>query len=467
MNRLLKKTLLHLSSQAGVSAVSAGSAVVVLKLCGYEGRFVYEIAAALVLIRLLLNLGRGPRPILTTYFVRKRFTIVLREETKAAVGLIATCYVMQWPATQTTIGLLLGVNLVLQVGMLYLSKLIRSLLVRHDHRTPGAARNRQVIIVGTGAKGKAVADMILRSPELDTLLMGFLDYRRGGLWRYRDIPLLGHPDLFPTLVSTCQIDALVVAVEPEDMALTQSLYETAEKMGVTVCLLPNIYDAHICKARPGYINGTPVVVYRAVPESRAAEAAKLAVDKVGAMAGLVLTLPVMLAAALAIKLESRGPIFFKQTRSGLNGRRFELLKLRTMCNGAEKLKEKLRHRNEMSGPVFKIKNDPRVTSVGRILRKFSIDELPQFINVLRGDMSLVGPRPPLPKEVARYEPWQHRKLSVRPGVTCLWQVNGRNEINFEEWMRLDLRYIDNWSLWLDTKLILKTIPAVMKGRGAS
>jgi len=173
----------------------------------------------------------------------------------------------------------------------------------------------------------------------------------------------------------------------------------------------------------------------------------------------------ILMTALFIKLDSRGPIFYKQTRCGLNGRQFSMYKFRTMCCDAEKQKDDLLHENEMSGPVFKIKDDPRVTRVGRFLRKFSIDEVPQFLNVLKGEMSLVGPRPPLPHEVAGFLPWQRRKLSVKPGVTCIWQVNGRNNIGFEEWMRLDLDYIDNWSLWLDAKIIARTIPTVIKGSG--
>jgi lipopolysaccharide/colanic/teichoic acid biosynthesis glycosyltransferase len=159
-------------------------------------------------------------------------------------------------------------------------------------------------------------------------------------------------------------------------------------------------------------------------------------------------------------------VLFRQTRCGLYGRRFTLYKFRTMVEGAEERLAELQHLNEMDGPVFKSRRDPRVTRLGRLLRKFSLDELPQLWNVLRGDMSLVGPRPPIPDEVARYERWQRRRLSMKPGLTCLWQVSGRNELTFEEWMRLDLEYIDNWSLWLDLKIALKTIPAVLRGRGA-
>ena len=174
----------------------------------------------------------------------------------------------------------------------------------------------------------------------------------------------------------------------------------------------------------------------------------------------------MLSLALLIKLTSKGPVFFKQERCGLNGRKFTMFKFRTMVEDADQMKDLLAEKNEMDGPVFKITNDPRLTKVGKFLRKFSLDELPQLFNVLRGDMSLVGPRPPLPKEVSQYDPWQRRKLSMKPGLTCLWQINGRNNINFERWMKMDLEYIDNWSLWLDTKILLKTVPAVILGTGA-
>jgi len=170
---------------------------------------------------------------------------------------------------------------------------------------------------------------------------------------------------------------------------------------------------------------------------------------------------------VAIKLTSKGPIFFKQQRVGLNGRPFHMLKFRSMVVNAEELKAKLAAQNEQTGPVFKMKNDPRITGIGKFIRKFSIDELPQLINVLRGDMSVVGPRPPVPSEVAKYEAWQRRRLSVRPGLTCIWQVSGRNQITFDQWMYLDMQYIDHWSFLGDLHLIFRTVPVVLTGRGAS
>ncbi len=467
MNKLVKKVLLRLSSQTGVILVSVIVLLTMMYLTGYREKFVYEMAGTLALIRIAYYLTRGPRPILTTYFVRKHLKKVFNEEIRVAIAFVAACFLMSWPVDQGALLAFVTANMLAQIGMLYFATFSRRILLRMAASPNNGGCEKQAIVVGTGTRGKAVADMVLRSPELDTLLVGFLDYNKTGMWRYRDIPLLGHPDLLPQIIASCQVDALLVAVEPEDLAHAQTLFEVAEKMGVTVCLLPNVYEAEIAKVRPGYINGSPMVVYRAIPEGQFAHVAKTIVDKLGALAGLALFSPIILATAIAIKLDSKGPVFFKQPRSGLNGKPFGLLKFRTMCTDAEELKKKLEGQNEMSGPVFKIKNDPRVTRVGRILRKYSIDEVPQFVNVLRGEMSLVGPRPPLPKEVEKFEPWQHRKLSVRPGVTCTWQVGGRNDIDFEEWMRLDLKYIDNWSLWEDTKIIAKTIPAVLRSRGAS
>ncbi|SEM35967.1 exopolysaccharide biosynthesis polyprenyl glycosylphosphotransferase [Stigmatella aurantiaca] len=190
-------------------------------------------------------------------------------------------------------------------------------------------------------------------------------------------------------------------------------------------------------------------------------------DITSSSAALLVLSPLMLTVALLIKLTSRGPVLFKQKRVGLHGKPFSMLKFRSMVVNAEELKARLEAMNEQTGPVFKIKNDPRITRVGRFIRKYSIDELPQPLNVLRGEMSVVGPRPPLPNEVAKYAAWQRRRLSVRPGLTCIWQVSGRNQITFDEWMYLDMQYIDHWTLRTDLDLILKTVPVVLTGSGAS
>ena len=186
------------------------------------------------------------------------------------------------------------------------------------------------------------------------------------------------------------------------------------------------------------------------------EAAKRVMDIVLSFIGLVLLSPILLLVSLFIKIDSKGPIFFKQKRIGINGTEFEMFKFRSMVVNAEELKARLEEKNEMSGPMFKIADDPRITKVGRFIRKTSIDELPQLWNVIKGDMSLVGPRPSLPKEVAQFEPWMRKRFEVKPGLTCFWQVGGRNNIDFEEWMKLDIKYVKERSLLLDAKLIFKT-----------
>lgn len=193
--------------------------------------------------------------------------------------------------------------------------------------------------------------------------------------------------------------------------------------------------------------------------------AKRAIDIVGASIGLLLLLPLLTACAIAVKLTSRGSVFFRQTRIGKGGIEFSLIKFRTMRNNAHHEVHLLKHLNEQDGPAFKIANDPRITPTGRMLRKFSLDELPQLLNVLCGQMSLVGPRPPVPSEVLEYADWQMRRITVKPGLTCIWQVWGRNRVSFHRWMEMDLAYIDNWSIWLDIKLILHTLPAMLRGTG--
>ena len=196
------------------------------------------------------------------------------------------------------------------------------------------------------------------------------------------------------------------------------------------------------------------------------EVTKRVVDIVGALAGLIAGAPVLLLAALAVKLDSSGPVFFRQVRLGRDGRPFTMLKLRSMTVDAPLRQAELASGNHMDGPVFKIRSDPRATRVGRWLRKASLDELPQLWQVLCGDMSLVGPRPPVPEEVARYEPWQRERLAVKPGLTCTWQVSGRSDIPFDQWVQMDIDYVRHRSLALDLKLLLLTIPAVLTGRGA-
>ena len=202
-------------------------------------------------------------------------------------------------------------------------------------------------------------------------------------------------------------------------------------------------------------------------KKRIYEISKRAIDIIGAGSGLLLLSPVIAIVACAVKFTSKGTVFFSQKRVGKNGELFDMYKFRSMVVNAEELKEKLAHQNEMSGPMFKMKDDPRVTKVGKFIRKTSLDELPQLLNVLKGDMSLVGPRPSLPKEVAQFEKWMYKRLSVKPGLTCFWQVSGRNNIDFEDWMKLDIKYVDERNIWIDIKLIFKTVLVLFGDKNAS
>ena len=262
------------------------------------------------------------------------------------------------------------------------------------------------------------------------------------------------------------IDELILVAERESLNEFNHIFVLCEELGITARIILNFFPHSIARMELHQLEGFPLLSFSTTPTNEALLLIRRIIDVALASLLVVITLPITVLTALLIKLTSPGPVLFKQERCGLNGRLFVMYKFRSMIDNAEQLRFELEALNEMDGPVFKSSRDPRITTIGRIIRRFSVDELPQLYNVLRGDMSLVGPRPPLPKEVARYERWQRRRLSMKPGITCLWQISGRNEVSFEDWMKLDLTYIDNWSLLLDLKILLKTLPVVLLGRGA-
>lgn len=275
---------------------------------------------------------------------------------------------------------------------------------------------------------------------------------------------IGTLDDLPRLLDEQSIDDVVIS-EAEDLATVQRVIHVCEEVGVAIHIPSRFFQPALSRPHLEPFFGIPMLTFSTTPYSPIALGIKRAADLIGGTVLLVLTLPLMALIAAGIKLTSPGPVFFAQRRAGLYGRPFMMIKFRSMIVGAEARLSELSRQNEADGPAFKMRDDPRVTPLGRRLRRYSLDELPQLWNVIRGDMSLIGPRPPLPKEVASYDRWQRRRLSMRPGLTCIWQVSDRRHSSFEKWMADDLAYIDNWSLWLDLKIALKTLPAVIRGTG--
>jgi exopolysaccharide biosynthesis polyprenyl glycosylphosphotransferase len=271
-----------------------------------------------------------------------------------------------------------------------------------------------------------------------------------------------------TIITQEPVDEVFITL-PRDKygPVVDTIVRLCEEQGIVVRLQSDLFALKVARWHVDELNGMPIVTIRSGPSDSWQLVFKRALDLCGSAVLLLALAPVFAIVAGLIRLDSPGPVFFKQERVGMNKRRFQLFKFRTMVNDAEKQQQMLESLNEAKGPVFKIKNDPRITRIGKFLRRYSIDELPQLVNVLKGEMSLVGPRPLPVRDIERIETQSHkRRLSMKPGVTCLWQVNGRSDVNFSRWVQMDLEYIDNWTLGLDLKILMKTIPAVLKGSGA-
>jgi exopolysaccharide biosynthesis polyprenyl glycosylphosphotransferase len=322
----------------------------------------------------------------------------------------------------------------------------------------------RTLIVGANAEAEALAETMVAGP-LGHLPVGFVAGLRDEV-RLDDRRVLGTLDQLGELVRETGADCLFVAssaVTAEDVAQVMKARRADDLEVRFTATLPGVLPGRLT---PQAIGGVMALSVAAPQLTRSQAAAKRATDLVLSGLGLLLLTPLLAAVALAIALTSPGPVIFRQERVGLGGRPFVLRKFRTMVAGADGMLGELADRNEADGPLFKLRQDPRVTPLGRWLRRYSIDELPQLLNVLRGEMSLVGPRPPLASEVARYEDWQLDRLEVRPGLTGLWQTSGRSELSFDEYVRLDLFYVENWSLAYDLYLLAKTIPTLLSPRGA-
>jgi len=330
---------------------------------------------------------------------------------------------------------------------------------------------RHVIVVGTNTRALAFANGIIARPELGYRLIGFVDDVWAGPQPQDELPntLVSNLANFRPFLRTHVVDEVVIALPIKSFYKEEEdLLRLCREHGVIVRVLTDFFDAFPPEASLDVVGAARVVTFSSIPIDTMRLAVKRLIDITGSGLLIILFSPVMLAAFVLVKLDSEGAAIFAQERIGLNKRRFRIYKFRTMVANAEKLQAELESSNEAQGPVFKIRHDPRITRIGKLLRKTSIDELPQLFNVLKGDMSLVGPRPlPLRDYSGFSQDWQRRRFSVRPGITCLWQVSGRSSITFDQWMLLDMQYIDQWSLWLDMKILARTIPAVVRGSGAA
>lgn len=410
---------------------------------------------------------------------RQDFALCAYAGLLGTVSLVVLLYLIGFKVSR-----LLLVNwMLLGIAILWLSRRILIPLLQRNSRRPS-----NLLFVGNRAAAEQFT-RVLESPAYRSAhLLGYVSDEANDISSTRNagantnvyaatkIAHLGGLAALANILDEQVVDEVVLVraqIEAAGNGSTQGdMLELCLQRGRTVSLIDNIVPPVGAKVEATTMGTFPTLVMHNTPQNTLGLATKSVMDRVLALLALIVFAPLLLTLAIIIKVTSPGPIFFKQKRVGLNGRQFDFYKFRSMIVDAEKYKEQhaelFAKLNTMSGPFFKSEDDPRITKIGRFIRKYSLDELPQFWNVLRGDMSLVGPRPPLPKEVAQLEPWQRRKLSVKGGLTCLWQVSGRNDITeVDEWMRLDLEYIDNWSLWLDVKLLFKTVQVLIKPKGAS
>jgi len=344
---------------------------------------------------------------------------------------------------------------------------VRALLVRLRNH----GRNlRYIVLIGSGPRAANWAKKILERHELGYRLLGFIDddYAGSALQELPHIRRLCSLDEFPGYVETHVVDEVFIALPIKSYYdRIRRIADQCQELGI-LCRVPsNWFELQVARTAAFELAGEPVLTIFSGSRKQLDHLwAKRVMDLVFAVCALAILVPLFVVIGLLIKVSSPGPVFFRQERVGYNRRRFSIIKFRTMVADAENLQKELEAFNEADGPTFKIQNDPRITSIGRWLRRTSLDETPQLINVLRGDMSLVGPRPlPLRDVAGMDERWQKRRFSMRPGLTCLWQIYGRNQVRFYDWMRLDLQYIDQWSVLLDIKILLKTLPVLIKANG--
>ncbi len=387
----------------------------------------------------------------------------LRQSIYGAAGLVLLQFLLRLDLSRPFIFFFTGYMLVLLVVF----RVAARRLVGVVRREFGALR--YVVIVGVSERAMRLGRALEAAHDQGVRLRGFLASEPAEATRkirltapYPVFPLADLPEMLRRDV----IDEVLFAVESETLRSLEDVFLQCDEEGVRTRVAVDFFPHVNSEMYLERLGSTPLLTFSATPEDEIRLLVKRATDIAIAVTGLVVTAPFLLLTALLIRLTSPGPVIFRQERCGLNGRRFTFYKFRSMCADAEARKAEVIHLSHRE-LATKIPNDPRLTRIGRYLRRFSVDELPQLLNVLRGDMSLVGPRPAIPDEVAQYKVWQRRRLRMRPGLTCLWALNGRDRVDFETWMKMDMQYIDNWSLGLDWKIMFRTIPQVVLGKGAN
>ena len=374
---------------------------------------------------------------------------------------VATFAVLFWFKLPEVSRLFLVILFPTQFAVALVTRAILRLAFRHL-RARGM-NGRFVLVAGAGPRGQAFAATMESHRELGLRVIGFLDdepaFAEGARW-----PWLGPLADLETVLRERVVDEVAICLPFSQWQYTDGIAHVAEEAGKIVRVPVDVLDHSFAQGKVEDLDGTPVYSLVSGPDRALALLLKRAVDLGVAAVALLLLAPLLLLIAWAVRRADGGPALFRQARVGLHGRPFQILKFRSMAVGAEARVAELAESNEIDGHAFKVTDDPRVTPIGRRLRRWSLDELPQLWNVLRGDMSLVGPRPPLVSEVSGYDLWHRRRLSMKPGITGLWQVRSRREPEFDRWVADDLEYIDRWSLWLDLQIMLRTIPAALEGR---
>jgi len=408
-----------------------------------------------------------------SFYISMRESLMIISKTAIVGFLLMGSYIFILRMHQQVSRLVIGYSFIfaailLGIEKFFLNRMVDILKERNERFRSALIDFKRVLIVGTGKKARRFIEIAEKDAGAGINIVGLIDLDSETVGKtIKNHRVIGTLQDIPRIVHNDVIDEVVFVIPRSSLSQIEDTVKLLEDEGIRISLAADFFNLRIANIRYTPFHGFPLLTFETVPDRLGLLFIKRVVDFIISIILLLLFSPLFVIIFFLIRLTSKGPVLFKQERIGLNGRRFILYKFRTMEENAEERLKELLPFNEMKGPVFKMKNDPRVTRVGRWLRRFSLDELPQLWNVLKGDMSLVGPRPPLPEEVERYLPLQRRRLSMRPGITCLWQVSGRSKISdFNEWVRLDFEYIDNWSLKLDLKILLKSIPVVLQGKGA-